>query len=725
MRRTVLFLLAMLLCSGLGAQQSSKRSFAIIVDRATADACRTELEAYRDVIAAEGLPAEIVAGDWTTPEQVRDRIRHLYDERGLEGAVFVGDIPVAMIRGAQHFTSAFKMDQKQFPMFESSVPSDRFYDDFGLKFRFIAQDSTRHELFYYWLTGDSEQRIHCDIYTGRIRAVETGEAGFAQIRAYLQKAVAAHKEVNLLDRIVSYTGEGSFSNSLSAWKDESITLREQAPAAFRDADGAKFYMFYMYPDIKDVLARELARPDVDLMLFHEHGTPDRQWLTHAPDPETEDDMYKSGKLAARQLLRRNVRYGSDPVATMRKNIEEYGIDSTWFAGWDDPAVQAQDSIDDLKTGIVLDDVRRYNPNPRLVIFDACYNGDFREQDFIADEYILGSGRTVACLGNSVNVLQDKSSSDLLGMLAEGYRVGEWAQQVNILESHVIGDPTYRFTASEAGVTKPDLRNGDTAYWLSVLRDESLSADLQSLALYKLFDLRYAGLSDLLRDTYFSSPYYTQRLQCLHLLPFYNDGNYATVLKAALEDPYEFIRRKAVYYMGKLGRNDFVPFIVQLYMEDWLSERIVFNVWQSLSHLDTGLAAELFDDAIDKADLYDKEAFRKTVDAGIKSARSTYVSSLRAMADPNYKRYKKSFTSSLRNNPYPALVPDALRKLADTSEDTQYRILLAEALGWYVRAWNRADVITGCEQILTAEPDMDPALADELTKTINRLKEYMR
>ena len=724
MRRFFLLILAILLCSGLGAQQIAQRSFAIFVDKATAQACRAELEAYRDVITAEGLPAEILAGDWATPEQVRDRIRQLYRDKGLEGAVFVGDIPVAMVRGAQHFTSAFKMDQRQFPMFDSSVPSDRFYDDFGLKFRFIAQDSTRHDLFYYWLTGDSAQRIHSDIYTGRIRAVLPGEEGFAQIRAYLKKAVAAHKENNPLDRVVSYTGEGSFSNSLSAWKDESITLREQMPAAFRDADGAKFYMFYMYPDIKDVLAREMARPDVDLMLYHEHGTPDRQWLTHAPDPESEDEMYQAGKLAARQLLRRNVRYGSDPKATMQKNIAQYGIDSTWFAGWDDPAVVAQDSIDDLKTGIVLEDVRKYNPNPRFVIFDACYNGDFREQDFIAAEYILGSGRTIACLGNSVNVLQDKSSSDLMGMLAEGYSVGQWAQQVHILESHIIGDPTFRFTAT-AGAKKPDLRNTDTAYWLSVLNDATLPADLQSIALYKLFDLKYAGLSDLLRDTYFNSPYYTQRLQCLHLLPFYNDGNYATVLKAALEDPYEFIRRKAVYFMGKVGNNDFVPYIVKLYMEDWMSERIVFNVWQSLSHLDAGLAMDIFDDAIDKADLYDREAFRKNVQANVNSARNMYVSSLRAMTDPDYKRYKKSFTQSLRNNPYPALVPDALRKLADKSEDLQYRILLAEALGWYVRAWNRADIIAGCEKILAAEPGMDPALADELTKTINRLKEYMR
>jgi hypothetical protein len=723
MRKSILILLALSLCLPMGAQRPAKRSFAIFVDRATEAACRPELEAYRDVITAEGLPAEILSGDWSTPEAVKDEIQRRFRDHGLEGAVFVGDIPVPMIRGAQHFTSAFKMDQERYPMFDSSVPSDRFYDDFGLKFRFIAQDSTHHQLFYYWLTGDAQQRIRCDIYTGRIRSTRPGEEGFAQVRGYLRKAVEAHRERNPLDCLVSYTGEGSFSNSLSAWKDETITLQEQAPAAFRKADGAKFYMFYMYPDIKDVLARELAREEVDLMLFHEHGTTDRQYLTGIPTPRTNDEFYSRGKLAARNQLRRNLRYGSDVEAAKARIMKEQGIDASWFEGWDDPAVQAQDSLDDIKTGIVLDDVRRYNPDPRVVLFDACYNGDFRDGDFIAGEYIYGNGKTVACFGNSVNVLQDKSSSDLLGMLAEGFRIGEWAQQVNILESHVIGDPTFRFTGD--GAARVDLRSTDTAYWLGILRGDPVP-DIQSLALYRLFDLNYEGMSDLLYRTYCTSPRYTQRLQCLHLLAYYADGNYSKLLKAAMEDPYEFIRRKAVYFMGKVGRNEFVPDIVRLYMNDYLSERIAFNVWQTLSHLDTGLARELFDEAIEESPaIFDKDAFRKRVERELGSAERSYVSSLRTMVDPGFKRYKRSFTQSLRNNPYPALVPEALERLSDTSEQTSYRILLAEALGWYVRAWNRQSIIDGCTRILETEKDIDPALADELTKTINRLKEYTR
>ena len=55
----------------------------------------------------------------------------------------------------------------------------------------------------------------------------------------------------------------------------------------------------------------------------------------------------------------------------------YGLDTTWIAGYDDPKVIAEDSLLDLRTGIILSEVTEFKPNSRMVIFDACYNGDFR------------------------------------------------------------------------------------------------------------------------------------------------------------------------------------------------------------------------------------------------------------------------------------------------------------------------------------------------------------
>ncbi|MDD2293543.1 MAG: hypothetical protein PHD07_04945 [Bacteroidales bacterium] len=732
--RKVLFLLFILLCFPLGAQQNIitptqnvRNSFAIFVDEGTFNACKEEIMAYRDVVEKDGLATFVLSANWESPEHVKFFIEKYYAEQALEGAVFIGDIPVPMIRGAQHFTSAFKMDQKSFPMYDSSVPSDRFYDDLHLKFRFIEQDSTHHQLYYYWLTGDSPQRINCSIYSGRIRQTEKGEAGYEQIRGYLKKVVAERSVENPLDRIVSYTGEGSFSNSLAAWKDESITMREQVPAAFNSgADGAKFYIFYMYPYMKETLTEELKREDVDLMLFHEHGTTDRQYITGMPPAYYDDDLYENGKMAVRRYLRGVERRSTKTVAEAKESlVKEYGIDSTWFEGVLDSAFIAKDSLEDLKTGIILDDIKKINPSPRVVVFDACYNGDFRDGSFVSGEYIFGKGKTIACFGNSVNVLQDKSATDLMGLLACGMRVGEWTKNINILESHIIGDPTYRF-ARPAKMPRIKTHSTDTSYWLAIL-DHKMPVDVHSLALYKLFELNYPQMSDLLYTTYKESPYYTQRLQCLHLLAYYEDDNYQLLLKDAMEDPYEFIRRKATYYMGRVGRNDFIPYMVKLYMSDYMSERVAFNVSFSANHLNIPVMRNYFEQEIEKADyIYDKEAFSKKVNDMLSSSESTMTGCWKRVIDTDMKpRSRMFYLTMLRNNPFPQMVADILRTIENPAEDASIRVTLAEALGGYVRAYNKEEIIAGCRKILDNEKNIDPDLADELTKTINRLKEYTR
>jgi hypothetical protein len=51
--------------------------------------------------------------------------------------------------------------------------------------------------------------------------------------------------------------------------------------------------------------------------------------------------------------------------------------------------------------------------------------------------------------------------------------------------------------------------------------------------------------------------------------------------------------------------------------------------------------------------------------------------------------------------------------------------VAEALGWYVRSFNRKEIVRSCKQILADHPQTEPELASEITKTINRLNAYMR
>ena len=135
-------------------------SFAILVDLETYKAAGDALKAYKAAVEEDGLSAHLIADAWKSPEQVREVIALLHRAPPpLEGVALVGRIPVAMIRDAQHLTSAFKMNQKRYPFRRSSVPSDRFYEDPDLSFTFLKKDPENPTLFYYSLAPDSPQRI--------------------------------------------------------------------------------------------------------------------------------------------------------------------------------------------------------------------------------------------------------------------------------------------------------------------------------------------------------------------------------------------------------------------------------------------------------------------------------------------------------------------------------------------------------------------------------------
>ncbi len=700
-------------------------SFAIITDDESYRHCRTELELYRDAVRKQGLDAFIVEKNWKNPDEIRDSLLHYYENRHLEGAVFVGDIPVPMIRKAQHLASAFKMDEKEFPMRDSSIPSDRFYDDFDMKFEFVGRDSVETSFFYYELAPDSPQYIECDIYSGRIKPSGKFTDKYEELSAYLKKTARIKEEQNLLDKVTSYTGDGSFSNSLIAWKDETITLSEQFPLSSESGDGTKFYAFAMYPVMKDILLDEIRRDDLDLILFHEHGMPERQYLTAIPD-ETGYGNYTSGgfelgKYYARSYYRTYLWRGMTPEKAAETLSERYGIDSTWFSGVSDPEIEKADSLLDMKTGIVLEDIQAAAPNVRVAIFDACYNGDFREADCIASRYVMAGGNTVAAIGNSVNVLQDKSSSDLMGMLAEGYSIGEWMQQVNIIESHILGDPTFRFTPP-ADAVRPDLKNRDTEYWLKYT-GENYPCDIRGLALHKLYSLRYEGLPELLMKTYDTSGYYMLRLQCMHLLAHYDGDAYATLLKKAMDDPYEFIRRKAAYYSGKVGSEDLTEPLAKMYLKEYNALRTAFNIERGGSMYPDGKFLQTLKDEIRNADfIFDKDAFTAEAEDRLAGLCRMTEEAGKALEDRNAEM-RGLYISSMRNNPYPHLAEKCIGVVTNGEEPEELRQEVAEVLGWFVYAHNRKMIADTLREYIDSGADIPENVRREIVKTVNRLDDY--
>ena len=699
------------------AMKVKDTSFAVITDEGTYRACEAELKAYQATLEKEELPTFIVYNEWKTPEDVKKVIAKLYKKNKLEGVVFVGEIPIPMIRKAQHMTSAFKMDEKNNAWRDSSVPSDRFYDDFDLQFDFLKQDSVENNFFYYNLAVESPQRIQCDIYSARVKAIDNGEDPYAQISRYFKKTVAEHRTNNKLDQFFSYTGDGSYSNSLTAWTPETFTIREQLPGVFDKEGRARFirYNFSAYP--KDDVINMLKREDLDLSIFHEHGVPERQYLSGSPATNRWNTHIDAMKYYYRSLARKKQgnKKAFDEMLDKMKN--KYGLDSTWIAGYADPKVIAEDSLLDLRTGIILPEVTDFKPNSRMVIFDACYNGDFREKDYIAGRYIMSEGKCVTTFANSVNVLQDKMANEMLGLLGMGARVGQWAKLTNILESHIIGDPTLRFQSINGVDTNALFKAPyDEGRMLELL--QSPYADIQNFALHNLYRNGYPGISTLLRKTFETSPFMMVRFTSLALLEKIGDKNFQEVLPLAIRDSYEFIRRTSIRMMQHVGLNEYVYPQIKAYVEDNLSERVAFNIVLGLHVFDETAVREAIDKVMAETYvLQDKEEMREALE----KANNNRSMQKELLSKETAERWRILYCNSLKNYMAHACVDGLLDLLVDSNESEKLKASLLEALAWFTHSYRKPDILQACDQ-LRKDKNLSESLREEANRTYYRLKD---
>ena len=698
------------------AMKVKETSFAVITDKGTYQACEAELKAYQETLGEEGLPTFIVYNDWKKPEDVKKVIANLYKKNNLEGVVFVGNVPVAMIRKAQHMTSAFKMDENGHPFIDSSVPSDRFYDDFDLKFDFLKKDSVEN-FFYYNLAIESPQKIQCEIYSARVKAIDNGEDAYTQISRFFKKAVAEHKSGNKLDQFFSHTGDGSYSNSLVAWTPEAHTIREQMPNVFDREGRARFirYNFSDYP--KDDIINMLKREDLDLSIFHEHGLPHRMYLSGSPATQSWTAHMDAMKYYWREMARRYEKRPKDFKEMMDRMQNKLGLDSTWIAGWNDPKVIEEDSIRDLRQGIILPEITQFKPNSRMVIFDACYNGDFREKDYIAGRFIMAEGKCVATFANSVNVLQDKMANEMLGLLGMGARVGQWAKLTNILESHITGDPTLKFVSiNEVDCNALINAPYNEAEMLELLN--SPYADVQNLALHRLYRNKYAGISDLLKKTYETSPFMMTRFTCLALLEKLNDKNFQDVLLMSINDSYEFIRRTSIRMMQHVGLNEYVYPQIKRYVEDNLSERVSFNVELGLHVFDEAVVMEAIEKVFAETHIdINKDALRKAIERSAKN-RSMQKDLLNK---ETAERWRLTYCNGLKNYMAHASVDGFISILKDNSESDKLRIRLLQALAWFTHSYRKADIMDACN-LLVKDKSLSAELREEAKRTYYRLKD---
>lgn len=698
----------------------TKTTFAIVVDQETYNKTKEAIMSYREVIEADQLGTYILVDNWSSPQEIKNKLMELYREKQpLEGAVFIGDIPIAMLRDAQHLTTAFKMNQSM-DWKRSSVPSDRFYDDFDLEFDFIKQDEEIPAYFYYALRPDSHQQLNSEIYTARIRPLQKGEIDtYTQINNYLAKVVKERKlnPSNKLDQLTMARGYGYNSESIVSWADEQLALNHQLPTLFMPGSRAKFFDFEAQWPTKRAILNEITYPDLDVMLLHHHGSITKQFI----------NGYKRGSDVPTSIsniqysLRNRLAKAKDKKEAIMKHKDEWGVSQEWIdIALDSISHSKADSILEAGLEIRLDDIQSITPNARFIMLDACYNGSFHADNYVAGNYLFNKGKTIAVQGNTVNVLQDKWPNRYFGILGMGVRLGQWHKMVNYLETHLLGDPTYRFQNSKENDNLSSLLTIETHnidFWLKQL--QSNQADWQGVALRMLTNNQYNKLNNLLVDTYKNSPHPSVRLEALTLLGRVPSEELIEVLKMATNDSYELIRRFAILYIGELGDDSLLSNYVQCMVRESTSRRINFKFNMTLRNLNLPkLKKELIAEK-NKYSLYDETYIDDYIQAIDRSITADEKSFTQITNKEEPLKSRKLELRRYRNNPATKDAHQLIDFIFDDSQELELRTIATEALGWFIRSSERFNIVDRLSKQLAKETN--ETLKNEIQRTINRLR----
>lgn len=709
-----------LLLGCLFATVAKAQQFAIVVDSVTYAKTTTAINAYQKAVEAQGLSVVVLARQWRNPQQIRDALQNLYQQKPkLEGAVLIGDIPIPMIRNAQFLTTAFKMDQRH-DWKRSSVPSDRFYDDFNLKFDFLKQDSLRKDYFYYSLSPASPVYINMNIYTARIKPPANlhGKDQYTLISEYLQKVVALKKEQNKLDNAMVFTGHGYHSQALDAWADEQLALRDQLPALFLPGGNVKFLNYRMAPEMKFRLLSAIQQDELDLAIFHEHGSEDEQIINGYTEATNPQPSIENVKRYLRNKIQNIAEKKGDVQAGKEGFVKSLGVPLNWMDNALDDSVKVADSIANANQDISLTDLAGITPNARFVMLDACETGSFHLDDYLAGYYPFGNGKTVVTMANSVGVLQDNWADEMLGLLPDGVRVGNWLRQTAFLETHLIGDPTFAFAGTESGLNGDIVNNAENAaVWEKRLKTGD--ANIKALALSRLYRL---GKTGALKAAYFNSAAGATRLEALFLLYRLKNNDFYEVLQAAANDPFELIRRQVARMLGDIGDDAHASLVIKMMIDNRNNARVMAALRSSVSFFNTPALLKAIDEQfalnrnlVDSAVLYDKMV------ADVKSNGQKVERDSQLTFDTKAQLKQRYFNiTTLRNYNYHSVIPQVIKLAEDKSDNENLRVAAIEAMSWFTHSYQREEILKMCDRLL-ADKSEPAAILDQAARTKNIVK----
>ncbi|MBR5856976.1 MAG: hypothetical protein IKY70_06865 [Bacteroidales bacterium] len=762
MRKNLLYILSVFFCL-LGVTNANAQanlqiiksnpkcatSYAVFVDSETFNACKAEIMEYKNVLESEGLGTYIISANWSKPEEIKAQIEKLAkSKQTFEGMSFVGQIPIVRALKAQHMTTALKRSEYTNPKEETAVASDRYYDCAALQWKFVAQDEKNPNFFYYELEGEGAQHLYPNYYSARIVVPEeysktVGIDKNELMRRFFKKAVEAHKEQNQLDNFIYFAGNGYNSDCLTAWRQQSLVFKTYLPQAYNDATGNKFLNFRQDPVMKYKLFHQLQMPNTDMFFFYEHGAEDTQYINGTYPGRTFDENI--------EWLLRDVRNAykrvkpADREAWVKDVCSHFGLPESVLSDAEIAKWAKADSIAKFDKDIHLADLAKLTTTPRFTMFNACYNGSFHVPGYVAGYHIFNDGRTVVTQGNTVNVLQDKWAEQLIGILALGARAGFWQKEVATLESHMVGDPTFKFATPERFIGDraetlcvEDINKVlatkcyDQKFWEYVLEDNAQNNPtkrgdeyaplFRALAIKNLSKCYLASdrsnqvigentpISDKFFEVFKTDRNMVVRLQALYALSMCSDKNFYEAVSLGFDDLYEMIRRQSAHFTGRIGDPAYAEKIFKTVENSLEVQRVQYaseSALVSLAHF-----------AKKPMDGYPYPGFYFNFSRDNYEYEPDYKTDLK---HPQAQREIRVF----RNHPEHQQYAHLLTLLADTNVEKLTRIYIAEAFGWFSNSMHRKEIVAGMKDILAQQPSMDDELKDEIVKTINRLEFKIR
>jgi hypothetical protein len=696
------------------AQKASNKSLplvAVVTDTSTYRKIPHEVDGYIAAIQQDGKRAILILDTWGKPDSIRNRLQQLYRNDLLEGAVLIGDIPVVMTRDAQHLSNAFKMDQAR-NWQESSIPSDRFYDDFDLLFDYIKQDSIQPLYHYYTLNSSSAQQVSSDIYSARIKSpVIPGKDKYQALSEYLKKVIVDKQTQRTLSQVLFFAGHGYNSESIHARMDEEWALKHHFPFLENRRNGRLDFINYdadLY--VRDRLLAKLADPQLDLAILHHHGAKDTQYLSETPKvnvPQQQADALKA-------FFRSKIRSAKDTAEAKNYYLANFNVPLNWLDNAFDPETAKADSLADAQLNIDIKDTYGRTFQPKFIMFDACFNGSFHLDDYISGHYIFNPGGTVVARANTVNALQDIWPNELIGLLNEGVCAGNWAKQVFTLESHLIGDPTFHYAGKSTLDREIVTEAKNSKFWHKLLTGNNPS-DVRALALLKLQQNKATTSSELLSYLENDADPIV-RLEAFTLLKKRVSPLLTQAIILAMNDSYELTRRLAILAAGKSGDPVLLPHITKAFFDPSLTIRERFQLQYAIEQYPLDTIAARFAEGRKNSPGWPLPGRYAAFWESLKRGGDSRKADILKLNDPTAKR-SRLLISTQRNMCQTEYLDDYFNFLKN-GDDRSLRLLLAETFGWYLYSYKRNEILDFCKKQVVVEQDAE--IKNELLKTINRL-----